>query len=80
VLKITKGLYISNHYREAASMVETLELELQIIQEQLGIRAEDFEHYFAAEKAYLEGLKDPSPVVTLKAQYVKALNELSRCR
>ncbi|RDB19588.1 hypothetical protein Hypma_013286 [Hypsizygus marmoreus] len=72
--------YLQNHYREAVAAIRTLEAELHIIQEELGIADDDFIKYFEAEKAYLQGLKEPSPVVTLKGQYVKALIDLSQCK
>ncbi|KAG6875863.1 hypothetical protein C0992_001989, partial [Termitomyces sp. T32_za158] len=72
--------YLANHYREAAAAVKELEIELKIVAETLGIGEADFKAYFLAEQSYLESLKTESPTVTLKAQYVKALNDLFQCR
>ena len=61
-------------------MVETLEAELQVLQEQLSISPDHFQEYIEQERKYLEGLKSPSPTVSRKIQYMSALNEVNQHR
>jgi hypothetical protein len=60
--------------------VKTLEAELAIARSQFGIDDETFDQYLSEERQYLCNLEKPSVDLTLKAQYVRALNELSKCR
>ena len=77
---IPTGRFLQNHYREAVSAIDSLQNELLVITNQLGIKDSVFAQYVAEEKKYLQGLKTESPMTALKAQYVQALNELSKCR
>ena len=54
-----------------------LEADLSRIQDELALMPEDFKHYVNKEKKYLESLKEPSPVVSHKIEYVQALNDLA---
>jgi isopenicillin N synthase-like dioxygenase len=60
--------------------VKTLEAELAIAHSQFGIDDKTFDQYLSEERQYLRNLKKPSVDSTLKAQYVRALNELSKCK
>jgi hypothetical protein len=77
---ISTGHFLQNHYREAVSTITTLQTELLVIKNQLGIMDVVFSQYIVEEKKYLHELKQESPTTTMKAQYVWALNELSQCR
>ena len=67
-----------NHYRDALSVIGTLEAELEVFQRQFDISNAEFEKYYLQEKAYLEGLKTTPPEETLKIQYVRSLNMLKQ--
>lgn len=72
--------FIQNHYKEAAAAINSLQSELSQVCTELGIAGDQFEEYLLEEKKYLASLKAPSPITTLKTQYVQALNKLSQCR
>jgi hypothetical protein len=74
------GCFIQNHYREAIQAVQSLEDELVILCSQLGITNEAFTQYLASEQKYFQDLTEPSPMTTLKSQYVSALLNLFQCR
>jgi histidinol phosphatase-like enzyme len=67
---IPTGRFLQNHYREAVSAVNSLQVELLVIKNQLGIEDGAFAQYIAEEKKYLQDLKKESPVTAEKAKYV----------
>jgi hypothetical protein len=77
---ISTGHFLQNHYHEAVPAITTLQTELLVIKNQLRITDVVFSQYVAEEKKYLHELKQESPTTAMKAQYVRALNELSQCR
>jgi len=77
VLMQYQGNFLYNHYREALAICHTHEVELQALQDELGLSSADFEEFFIQEKTYLEGLKSTPADVTLKIQYVQGLNKLA---
>ena len=60
--------------------IHSLQIELNELCTELKIMPDTFMQYLTDKKKYLEGLKSPSPMTTLKAQYVQALNDLYQCR
>jgi hypothetical protein len=77
---VLTGHFIQNHYREAIQAVQSLEDELVILRSQLRITNEAFTQYLASEKKDFQDLTEPSPMTTLKSQYVGMLLNLSQCR
>jgi len=75
-----QGNFLYNHYWEALATCRTHEVELQVLQDELGLSSADFEEFFIQEKTYLEGLKSTPADVTLKIQYVQGLNKLAHIR
>jgi hypothetical protein len=54
--------------------------ELATLQSQLGIADADFGVFVEEEKAYLQGLVEEPPDVTLRFLYVEALDDLAACQ
>jgi hypothetical protein len=70
------GNFIVNHYKEAIEKVSSLEQELSVIKLGLGLSDDDLNRIYESEKKYLENLKRPPPIVRMKEEYVRGLNEI----
>ncbi|KAF8235202.1 hypothetical protein L208DRAFT_1542235 [Tricholoma matsutake] len=67
-------------YAKATQAIYSLEIKLAMLCEQFRITNDVFIQYLAVERKYLQDLTEPSPMTTLKSQYVQALNDLSQCQ
>jgi len=71
-------LYCGDIYSQYELACCTLEVELEALQDQLGVSSADFEEFYIHEKTYLEELKSTPAEVTLKIQYRQGLNKLAQ--
>ncbi|KAI0366036.1 hypothetical protein BV20DRAFT_1056040 [Pilatotrama ljubarskyi] len=72
------GKFIFHNYRQALRAIEDGVKKLEIYERDLKTTAEDYERYYREECEYLRGLKSEPPEVSLKFEYVQALQELEQ--
>lgn len=75
-----EGQFLRNHYREALDAIYSLEIKLDVLQQRHSFTLDELATYVEKEKKYLQGLKEPSPTVSRKTQYVQALIDLDQYR
>ena len=60
--------------------MRTLDTELSVVQNELGLTGDNFQHFYEAEKTYFAELKDPPCEERLKIWYVEMLDEPVECQ
>ncbi|CDO74657.1 hypothetical protein BN946_scf184832.g1, partial [Trametes cinnabarina] len=72
------GKFIYNNYRQALQIIDEGERVLDVLKRDLHLSAADYERYLREERKYLHSLKSEPPEVSLRGEYVEALQELEQ--
>ncbi|KAL7284497.1 hypothetical protein ACG7TL_001788 [Trametes sanguinea] len=77
---LASGKFIYNNYRQALRIIDEGERVLDVYSRDLNLSAADYERYLDEERAYLQRLRAEPADVSLKCEYIEALQELEQQR
>jgi hypothetical protein len=70
------GTFLLQNYRQALKIIRDDGADLKLLAARLGTTPDDYVRYLKEEKAYLEGLRIEPEDVTLRLEYLEALQDL----